>query len=137
MESGGPRGYYAVKKVKGRKRQALVDMDGRALVLDPQPADVQDRDGAVPVLRLSRRSFPFIVKAFADAGYAGDKPASATIMAVEMRAQAARIRLASLFTHVGGSSNGSSPGSAAIGASGRIRKRTRLRQEFSSTPQLL
>lgn len=53
-ESGGPRGYDAGKKVKGRKRQALVDTDGRALVLDPQPADVQDRDGAVPVLRLSR-----------------------------------------------------------------------------------
>src|ERR687889_416067 len=67
IESGGPRGYDAGKTVKGRKRQALVDMDGRALVLDPQPADVQDRDGAVPVLRLSRRTFPFIVKAFADA----------------------------------------------------------------------
>lgn len=57
-ESGGPRGYDAGKKVKGRKRQALVDTDGRALVLDPQPADVQDRDGAVPVLRRSRRTFP-------------------------------------------------------------------------------
>ena len=42
-ESGGPRGYDAGKKVKGRKRQALVDTDGRALVLAPQPADVQDR----------------------------------------------------------------------------------------------
>jgi transposase len=83
-ESGGPRGYDAGKKVKGRKRQALVDMDGRALVLDPQPADVQDRDGAVPVLRLSRRTFPFIAKAFADAGYAGDKPATATIITVEI-----------------------------------------------------
>lgn len=83
-ESGGPRGYDAGKKVKGRKRQALVDMDGRALVLDPQPADVQDRDGALPVLRLSRRTFPFIAKAFADAGYAGDKPATATIITVEI-----------------------------------------------------
>jgi putative transposase len=63
MESGGPRGYDAGKKVKGRKRQGLVDTDGRALVLDPQPADVQDRDGTVPVLRLSRRSFLFIAKA--------------------------------------------------------------------------
>ena len=54
--------------------------DGRALVLDPQAADVQDRDGAGPVLRLSRRTFPFIAKAFADAGYAGDKPAMAIIV---------------------------------------------------------
>ena len=83
-ESGGPRGYDAGKKVKGRKRQALVDTDGRALVLDPQPADVQDRDGAVPVLKRSRRSYPFIAKAFADAGYAGDRPASATLIAVEI-----------------------------------------------------
>uniref|UniRef100_UPI001FCC1E04 IS5 family transposase n=1 Tax=Methylobacterium sp. B34 TaxID=95563 RepID=UPI001FCC1E04 len=83
-ESGGPRGYDAGKRVKGRKRQALVDMDGRALVLDPQPADVQDRDGAVPVLRLSRRTFPFIAKAFADAGYAGNRPATATIITVEI-----------------------------------------------------
>ncbi len=83
-ESGGPRGYDAGKKVKGRKRQALVDTDGRALVLDPQPADIQDRDGAVPVLKQSRLSYPFIVKAFADAGYAGDRPAGATLIAVEI-----------------------------------------------------
>jgi transposase len=83
-ESGGPRGYDAGKKVKGRKRQVMVDTDGRGLILEPQPADVQDRDGAVPVLCLSRRSFPFITKAFADAGYAGDRPASATIITVEI-----------------------------------------------------
>jgi putative transposase len=70
-ESGGPRGYDAGKKVKGRKRQVMVDTDGRGLILEPQPADVQDRDGACVVLRLSRRAFPFIVKAFADSGYAG------------------------------------------------------------------
>ena len=83
-ESGGPRGYDAGKKVKGRKRQVMVDTDGRALVVDPQPANVQDRDGAIPVLQLSRRSFPFISKAFADAGYAGERPASATIVTVEI-----------------------------------------------------
>jgi len=65
-ESGGPRGYDAGKKVKGRKRQVMVDTDGRALILEPQSAHVQDHDGAPLVLRLSRRSFPFITKAFAD-----------------------------------------------------------------------
>lgn len=83
-ESGGPRGYDASTAVKGRKRQALVDTDGRALVLDPQSANIQDRDGTVPVLNQSRRSYPFIVKAFADAGYAGDRPAGATLIAVEI-----------------------------------------------------
>jgi putative transposase len=83
-EAGGPRGYDAGKKVKGRKRQAMVDTDGRALVLDPQPASVQDRDGAVPVLRLSRRSFPFVTKAFADAGFAGERPRTATLIDIEI-----------------------------------------------------
>ena len=83
-ESGGPRGYDAGKKVKGRKRQVMVDTDGRGLILEPQPADVQDRDGAPVVLRLSRRLFPFIAKAFADAGYAGDRPATATSITVEI-----------------------------------------------------
>ena len=77
-ESGGPRGYDAGKKVKGRKRQVLVDTDGRGLILVPQPADIQDRDGAPFVLRLSRYSFPFITRAFADMGFAGDGPANAT-----------------------------------------------------------
>ena len=83
-ESGGPRGYDAGKKVKGRKRQVMVDTDGRALILEPQPAHVQDRDGAPVVLRLSRRSFPFVTKAFADMGFAGDGPANATSITVEI-----------------------------------------------------
>jgi transposase len=83
-ESGGPRGYDAGKKVKGRKRQVMVDTDGRGLILEPQPADVQDRDGAPVVLRLSRRSFPFIAKAFADSGYAGEAPAQATSIRIEI-----------------------------------------------------
>src|SRR5919107_5750584 len=77
-ESGGPRGFDAGKKVKGRKRQVLVDTEGRGLILEPQPANIQDRDGAPIVLRLSRRSFPFVTKAFADMGFAGDGPANAT-----------------------------------------------------------
>ncbi|MHB1217919.1 MAG: IS5 family transposase [Alphaproteobacteria bacterium] len=81
-ESGGPSGYDAGKKVKGRKRQALVDRDGRALVLDVQPANIQDRDGAPGVLSFSRRAFPFIEKVFADTAYAGERVAKATSIAV-------------------------------------------------------
>ncbi len=84
IESGGPRGYDAGKKVKGRKRQVMVDTDGRGLILEPQPADVQDRDGAPIVLRLSRRSFPFIAKASADMGFAGEGPANATSITIEI-----------------------------------------------------
>jgi len=37
------------------------------------PANVQDRDGAGDLLRQARRSFPFIERIFADAGYQGPK----------------------------------------------------------------
>lgn len=52
-EAGGPRGYDAGKKVKGRKRHALVDTDGRALILEPHAASIQDRDGGGPLPALS------------------------------------------------------------------------------------
>jgi transposase len=83
-EAGGPRGFDAAKKVKGRKRNALVDTDGRALVLQVGPASIQDRDGAVPLLVKSRNRFPFIERAFADSAYAGDQVANATQIAVEI-----------------------------------------------------
>jgi transposase len=83
-EAGGPRGYDAGKKINGRKRHALVDTDGRGLVLEPHPASIQDRDGGGPVMRVSRRIFPFIQRVFADSGYAGDKFAKATLIAVEI-----------------------------------------------------
>ncbi len=83
-ESGGPRGYEAGKKVKGRKRHAMVDTDGRALVLQVTPASVQDRDGAVPLLQASRGAFPFIERVFADTAYAGERVANATRIIVEI-----------------------------------------------------
>jgi transposase len=39
------------------------------------PASVQDRDGAGDLLRVARRSFPFIERIFADAGYQGPRMA--------------------------------------------------------------
>lgn len=83
-ESGGACGYDAGKKVKGRKRHALVDTDGRGLVLCVHAADIQDRDAGGPVLKVSRRSFPFIGKVFADAGYQGPRLAAATAIVVEI-----------------------------------------------------
>jgi transposase len=83
-ESGGPRGFDANKKIKGRKRHAMVDTDGRALVLQLTPASVQDRDGAVPLLQASRGSFPFVQHVFADTAYAGERVANATRIVVEI-----------------------------------------------------
>lgn len=83
-EAGGPRGFDAGKKVKGRKRHAMSDTQGRLLVVQLTQASVQDRDGAVPLLKLSRRSFPFVALAWADSAYAGDRPAMATPVNVEI-----------------------------------------------------
>ena len=83
-EAGGPRGYDAGKKIKGRKRHAMVDTDGRALVLQAHPADIQDRDGAVPLLKASRGSFPFVGLAFADSAYNAERVRNATTIAIEI-----------------------------------------------------
>ena len=83
-EAGGPRGYDAGKRVMGRKRHAMVDTDGRPLVLQCHPASVQDRDGAVPLLRASRSRWPFVALAFADAAYAAHRVAEATRIAIEI-----------------------------------------------------
>jgi transposase len=47
-------------------------------------ASIQDRDGGGPLLCVSRRIFPFIQRVFADSGYAGEKIAKATLIAVEI-----------------------------------------------------
>jgi transposase len=83
-EAGGPRGYDPGKKVKGRKRHALVDTDGRALVLHAHPASIQDRDGAVLLLKVSRKLFPFIERAFADSAYTAERVMRATVIAIEI-----------------------------------------------------
>ena len=83
-EAGGPRGYDAGKKVLGRKRHAMVDTDGRPLVMQVHPASVQDRDGAVPLLKASRRRFPFVDLAFADSAYAARRVSEATLIAIEI-----------------------------------------------------
>jgi hypothetical protein len=49
----------------------LVDTLSLLLSVIVHPADVQDRDGVVQVLRRARRMFPFIERIFADGGYAG------------------------------------------------------------------
>lgn len=72
-ESGGPCGYDAGKKVKGRKRHILTDTGGLLVSALVHTADVQDRDGAPDVLASIRASFPWLRHVFADGGYAGDK----------------------------------------------------------------
>ena len=60
------------KKVKGRKRHILVDVLGLILALGITPASVQDRDGAVPILREARREYPTLKHVWVDGAYRGD-----------------------------------------------------------------
>ena len=72
-ESGGPRGYDAGKKVKGRKRHIVTDTIGLLVGAEIHSADVQDRDGAVLVIETIHALFPWLRHLFADAAYAGQK----------------------------------------------------------------
>ena len=72
-ESGGPCGYNAGKKIKGRKRHILTDTGGLLVTALVHTADIQDRVGAPGVLTQVRTGFPWLRHVFADGGYAGDE----------------------------------------------------------------
>ena len=72
-ESGGPRGYDAGKKVKGRKRHIAVDTLGLPIKCHITSADVQDRDALPTLLKAVSQKSPWIELAFVDGGYSGDE----------------------------------------------------------------
>jgi transposase len=72
-EAGGPRGFDAGKKIKGRKRHIVTDTQGHMLTGVVHEANIQDRDGAPGVISLACASFSRIKHIFADSGYAGEK----------------------------------------------------------------
>ncbi|RKK01220.1 IS5 family transposase [Pseudoroseomonas wenyumeiae] len=82
-EAGGPRGYDAGKKIKGRKRHIMVDTAGRPLVLRSHSAGIQDRDGAVPPCRPRASASPSS-KRSSDSAYAGERVAQATCITPEI-----------------------------------------------------
>ncbi len=57
-EAGGPRGYDAGKKIKGRKRHIVTDTLGNMLEGVVHGADVQDRDGAPGLIERSCDAYP-------------------------------------------------------------------------------
>jgi putative transposase len=71
-EAGGPHGFDAGKKIKSCKRH-ITDTLGHLVGLDVHPADIQDRDGAVRVIKAIRALYPWLRHLFADGGYAGPK----------------------------------------------------------------
>ena len=72
-EVGGPCGYDAGNRIKGRKRHIAVDVEGSPIVINVHPADVQDRDGAPAVILDLLAVTPTVRTLFADGGYQGPK----------------------------------------------------------------
>ena len=72
-EAGGPRGFDAAKKIKGRKRHVAVDTLGLPIECQITPANIQDRDALAPLLRETHRKSPFVTTCFVDKGYSGDE----------------------------------------------------------------
>jgi putative transposase len=63
----GGGGYGAAKQqVKGRKRHVAVDADGRLLMVNLAPADVQDAAGAERIIAAIRKRWPWLKHLFAD-----------------------------------------------------------------------
>ena len=132
-ESGGPRGYDAGKKVKGRKRQVLVDTDGQAPPLHAHPTF---RIGTLPTLcsaspaasgPSSRRPSPT----------APTTPSALPPPPTSRSRSCAStpIRSASSSSPGAGWSSASSPGSIATVGWPRMSKQPSTRPSPSSTPR--
>ena len=76
-ECGGPRGFDAGKKNKGRKRRIVTETEDFLVGVQVHAADIQDRDGAPDLLALIRSPYPWLRHFFADGGYSVDKPSDA------------------------------------------------------------
>jgi transposase len=59
-EAGGPKGYDAGKKVKGRKRHVAVDTLGLPIKCQVTSADVQDRDALPDLLKAVSQKSPCV-----------------------------------------------------------------------------
>jgi putative transposase len=68
---GGPAGYDAGKKVKGRKRHLVTDTLGLVLAVLVTEASTQDRDAALPVVDRAMAKVPGIEQLYVDGGYGG------------------------------------------------------------------
>jgi putative transposase len=57
--------------VKGRKRHLLVDTMGLVLCVKVHAANIQDRDGAKPLMQRAKAKLPRVVKVWSDRAYKG------------------------------------------------------------------
>jgi transposase len=103
----------------------MTDICGFLVFILVHTADIQDRDGAVDVLKAVRKRFPWLRHVFADGSYAGDKLRAALTgsgaWTIEIIKRSTR-RRAFRFSLADGSSNAPSHGladAAALPKTGR------------------
>jgi len=72
-EAGGPRGFDAGKKIKGRKRHIAVDVLGLPIECQVTAASIQDRDSLAPMLGAVHRKSPGVTMSSVDGGYQGEE----------------------------------------------------------------
>lgn len=72
---GGNTGFDAGKKVKGRKRNLVVDSLGLVLAVTITAASVQDRDTAAEVVAKAYAKVPGLKKLYTDGAYGGQRAA--------------------------------------------------------------
>ena len=80
-EAGGPCGFDAGKKVKGRKRPLAVDTLGLPIECQITVASTQDRDALAPLLKAVKLKSPWVKMSFVDGGYQGDEAQRASFEA--------------------------------------------------------
>jgi putative transposase len=94
-DAGGPKGFDAGKKIKGRKRHELVDVTGSILLVLVTVASLQDRDGGAMLLAMAAANYPTPLLVWADSAYKGeamDKASHQTGIAVEIKEREAGIK---------------------------------------------
>jgi putative transposase len=68
-ERGGPRGWDAAKRLKGRRRHVPLDTNGLPLGILVHPADIQDADSLGDLLRRVKPLYSWLQAVFADSIY--------------------------------------------------------------------
>lgn len=68
-ESGGPRGWDAAKRLKGRERYVAVDTQGLLLGVVVHASDIQDADSLPDLLKRVKPLYNWLRTVFADSIY--------------------------------------------------------------------
>ena len=80
----------------GIKRNAVVDTIGLLLGVEAIPASVQDRDGAVELIKKTRRLFPFVKPQFCGWRHSGER------LATDLAAQQVTLKIVKRTDKEGG-----------------------------------